>query len=377
MSKTAWKRAGVSATAIAMVVGAAGCGTESGAQERTVTQALTASYKKTEKARTVEVAHEITFKNGPKGDNGTAKISGVQGWDPTLMDLTMTGGGELFGAGSGGPEKIRMKWVDKALYMDMGAEAAKDMDGKRWMKMDLGAVAEMSGEKGDKELQKQLTGGLDSMNQDPAQQMALLLESPNVKRVGEKKIDGVRAQHYRGSLTVEEMLKAGKTLDLLDGKERKELLDGMKASGVKTYDTELWINEDDLPVRIEVSMKMSDGDMDMVSTYSGYGVEVKVEAPPAGQTVDMMEMFMDLGKAMEESAPADEPAAEGEPATGADETPIGDELEKALKDLEELGVDVEGDPSLQKELKELEQAEKDLKKAEAELKELEGSTATG
>ncbi|GAA2248808.1 lipoprotein [Streptomyces amakusaensis] len=368
MSKTAWKRAGVSATAIAMVVGAAGCGTESGAQERTVTQALTASYKKTEKARTAEVTHEITMKGGPKGENGTAKISGVQGWDPTLMDLTMTGGGELFASGAPAPEKMAMKWVGKALYMDMGAEAAKDMDGKRWMKMDLGAIAEMSGESGDKELQKQLTGGLDSMNQDPAQQMAFLLESPNVKRVGEKKIDGVRAQHYRGSLTVEEMLKGNKTVDLLDDKERESLLDGMKASGIKTYDTELWINEDDLPVRIEVSMKTSDGDMDMVSTYSGYGVEVKVEAPPAGQTVDVMEMFTDLGKAMEESAP------EEEPAKGTDETPIGDELEKALKDLEELGVDVEGDASLQKDLKELEQAEKDLKKAEAELKELQGST---
>jgi hypothetical protein len=57
-----------------------------------------------------------------------------------------------------------------------------------------------------------MAGGLESTNQDPAQQLALLLESPSLKHVGAEKIGGVEAQHYKGTLTIDEMVASNKRL---------------------------------------------------------------------------------------------------------------------------------------------------------------------
>lgn len=297
MSRAVWKRAGISLTAVAVIAGVAGCGTESGNKERSVAQVLTAAHKNTAAAKSAKVS--LTM----KGTDGTAggekmdmRMSGVLGWDPTLMDMTMTGVKDL----TDGTDKARMVWLDDVMYIDMGAESAQKMDGKRWMKMDLGAMAKMSG---DPELQKQLTGGMEEMSQDPSQQLALLLDSPNVKKVGEEKVDGVNTQHYKGTLTFDELMES--KLDLLEKKERDDLKAKMKASKMKGFDTEVWVNEDDYPVKMNVTMNFPEGKGKLVTSavYSDYGAKASVKAPPAGQTADLMELFQqigDLGKEMKE-----------------------------------------------------------------------------
>ncbi|MCM2393099.1 hypothetical protein [Streptomyces albipurpureus] len=297
MSKTMWKRAGISLTAVAVIAGVAGCGTESGNKERSVTQVLTAAHKNTAAAKSAKVS--LTM----KGTDGTAagekmdmKMSGVLGWDPMVMDMTMTGMKDL----TDGTDKARMVWLNDVMYIDMGTKSAQQMDGKRWMKMDLGAMAKMSG---DPELQKQMTGGMEDMSQDPSQQLALLLDSPNVKKVGEEKIDGVNTQHYQGTLTFEEMMKS--SLDLLEKKERDELKAKMKASKMKGFDTEVWVNEDDYPVKMNVTMNFPEGKGKLVTSavYSDYGTKASVKAPPVSQTADLMELFQkigDLGKEMKD-----------------------------------------------------------------------------
>jgi len=207
------------------------------------------------------------------------------------MDVTMKGSA-LTEGDPDAPEQIRMIMLDNVMYMDMGAKQAAEMDGKRWMKMDFAAIAEASG---DAEMQKQMTGGLENMNQDPAQQLALLLESPNLKHVGPQKIDGAQTQHYKGTLSFEEMLDANKSTDgLLSAKEREELIANVEKTGLKGYDTEVWVNEDNYPVRMVVGMKMPQGTMNMKADYSDYGAKAEVQAPPAKDTLDLMEMLSEL-----------------------------------------------------------------------------------
>ncbi|MET7369518.1 hypothetical protein ABZS61_27400 [Streptomyces sp. NPDC005566] len=302
MGMSAWRRAGVAVTVAAVIAGVAGCQGEekkpaadapkaetevrSGAA---VTQMLTAAYKKTAAAKSAKV--HMTMEMPVATDGGSMEMSGTMGWGPAVMDMTMKG--EAFQISPDAPEQIRMVMLDDVMYMDMGSEAAAGMDGKRWMKMDFAAIAEASG---DAAAQKQLTRGMEGMNQDPAQQLALLLESPNLKHVGAEKIGAVETQHYKGSLSVKEMLAANESLDVLTDEDRKSLLANVEKSGIKGYDTEVWVNEDGYPMRMDVGMDTPQGEITIVAEYADYGTDVAVTAPPASATFDLMEMLEELGQ---------------------------------------------------------------------------------
>jgi hypothetical protein len=316
--------------AAALLGGAVACGGgESGGADtkRSAAQVITAAYEKTAEAKSAKISMTMSMPDSMKG-GGDMKMSGVMGWDPTVMDVTMEG--SALAAEPDAPDRIRMIWRDNVMYMDMGEAAAKDMDGKRWMKMDLEAMAKASG---DEKAMKAMTSGLENMNQDPAQQLAMLLDSPNLKHVGSEKIDGEETQHYKGTLSVKEMLDSNEGLDVLDAKERKQLLDGVEKAGIKGYDTEVWVNEDDLPVRMDVGIDSPEGAVEITMTMSDYGAKADVEVPPAADTFDLFEMLKGLGE-----------GGLGEDAASGEGTVDDSTVDEELKELEEL----------EKELKELE-----------------------
>ena len=305
MGVAAWKRAGVCLTAVAVVVGVAGCqdgdggGTKKKAADpaeskvqtqNEMTKVLQAAFKNTSEAKSSKVRMTMTMPAAVDG-GGTMELSGVQGWDPAVMDVTMKGSA-LTAGDPDAPSQIRMIMLDNVMYMDMGAKQAAEMDGKRWMKMDFAAMAEASG---DAEMQKQMTAGLEDMNQNPADQLALLLESGNIDRVGSETVNGEKAERYKGKITMEDIMASNKnSVDALGADERDELLKSMKSSEFKGFDTEIWVNEDDLPVRMVVGMKTPQGTMNMTADYSDYGAKAEVEAPPAKDTLDLMEMLTEL-----------------------------------------------------------------------------------
>ncbi|MGW0708747.1 hypothetical protein ACWD4G_22845 [Streptomyces sp. NPDC002643] len=291
------KLAGVAALVI--VGGAVGCSAGTDTEKkggasgiaRSATEVLTVAYEKTAEAKSAKVEMTMSIPGAlDSAGGGDMTMTGVMGWDPTVMDLTMKG--SMLATEPDAPEQIRMIWRDNVMYMDMGAAAAKDMDGKRWMKMDLAAAAEASGSE---EATRAMTSGLENMNQNPVEQLALLLESPNLKHVGSEKIDGVETQHYKGRLTVKEMMESNDGPDFLKPKEREQLLENIEKSGIEGYDTEVWVNEDDLPVRMDVAMETPQGDVDMSMKLSDFGAEAEVEVPPAAETFDLFEMLKDLG----------------------------------------------------------------------------------
>ncbi|MET8977628.1 hypothetical protein ABZX85_18625 [Streptomyces sp. NPDC004539] len=287
------KKTATAVVTAALLTGAVGCGTASDTVERTAAQVLTASFKKTAEAKSAKVSMTMT---APKsaGAGGDMTMTGVMGWDPTVMDMTMKGSGLALQEGA--PESVRMIMRDNIMYMDMGASAAAEMDGKRWMKLDMKAAAAASG---DKALEKEVTSGLDEMDQDPRQQLALLLDSPNLKHIGSEKIDGTEADHYKGTLTVKEALAADNSLDVMDSAERKEMLDAIEKSGIKGYDIDVWVNKDDLPVRMDMVMDSPEGAVKIGMKYSDYGAKAEVTAPPAAETFDLAEMFKGLGDSLE------------------------------------------------------------------------------
>ncbi|MBT2409574.1 hypothetical protein J7I94_03195 [Streptomyces sp. ISL-12] len=322
------KRGGATLAGIAALVlagGAVGCGAEKdGAAERTVHQVITAAYEKTAEAKSAKIEMTMSM---PTAAGGDMTMSGVMGWDPTVMDMTMKGSA-FAAAGANAPDQMRMIWQDNVMYMDMGAEAAKDMGGKRWMKFDLAAVAEASG---DEALAKQMTSSLENVNQNPAEQLAMMLESPSLKHVGTEKIGGVEADHYKGMLTVKEMMESNESLDVLEPAERKQLLDNIEKSGVKGYDTEVWVDENDLPVRMDVTIESPEGDIDTSMKFSDYGAKAEVEVPPASETTDLFEMLKSMGDALGDLSDA----------TGSTGTGSTEDLDKQLDDIEKELADLE------------------------------------
>ncbi|MFF5501079.1 hypothetical protein ACF1E9_18595 [Streptomyces roseolus] len=295
MSKSSWKRAGVATlSAAALVAGLAGCNDGDakavGKALGDPLQALTAAYEKTSAAKSAKMQMTMSIEGvGPQ--SGTMEMTGVQGWAPASMDITMKG--SMLSAGNPeAPEQMRVVMLDNVMYMDMGEKQAAQMDGKRWMKLDLKAAA---AESGDKALQKQMTGGLDNMNQDPAQQLALLLDSPDLKHVGAEKINGMETEHYKGTLTFEQMLAANESSKLLSKEEHDKLIENVKKTGLKGYDTEVWVNKDGYPARMDVGMEMAEGKVRIRADYSDYGTQSAVEAPPASQTVDLFKMLQEAG----------------------------------------------------------------------------------
>ncbi|MEU2181096.1 hypothetical protein [Streptomyces thermolilacinus] len=335
MKMSVRRRLGVPTVAVAVLAALAGCqsgdGKSEGADDRkkaaqapaaepqwsSALQVIQTAYEKTAAAKSAKVRMTMTVPAGATGaagaagtagaagEAGTMEMNGVLGWEPGVMDITMKGS-SLLGAQGNGPDAMRMIMVDEIMYMHMGEKLPADLDGKEWLKLDFKALAAKSG---DAAVQKQLTGGLDNMNQDPAKQLALLLDSPNLKHVGPEKVDGVEAQHYKGSLTVEEMLAANKSLSVLSQKERDEMVAKMKEGGMTSYDTEVWVNKDGYPVKMDVGMQTPAGKIQVSATYSDYGTKAAVQAPPPAKTFDFMDMMEKLSESMKDPEGAEGPTA--------------------------------------------------------------------
>ncbi|MEV4440876.1 hypothetical protein AB0K09_18030 [Streptomyces sp. NPDC049577] len=307
MSTSALRRIGVTLSAAAVLAGAVGCTAESGrkgdakgtagagrpAADRTPVQALQAAYRKTSAAKSAKVHMKMAVPAVRAGVD-TVDVKGVVGWDPTLMDITMDTPG-LPDLGPGYSSAIRTLWVGKDMYMQISdwmlQDAPAEMRAKKWVKIDLEAAAK---ETGNPLLQRQMTAGLNE-NQDPSRQTALLLDSPNLKRVGEEQVNGGQAQHYKGALTVEEMLKGNRSAGVMTAGDREKLVESAKKAGIKGYDIDLWVNRDDLPTRMVVGVDSARGSTKVTADYTDYGAKAQVQAPPTGETVDLVQLLKDEG----------------------------------------------------------------------------------
>ncbi|GAA2451052.1 hypothetical protein [Streptomyces macrosporus] len=284
-------RAVLGVTTLVTAVALSGCSGDGGGNDgaagdrgrpSAVFQAIRTAVEKTGEARTAEVELTVSM---PGVTGGETRMSGVLGWEPAVMDVTVTGG--ALGPGKG-PDRTRMLLVDEVMYVHLGEEAGETFGVGPWVKTDFRAMAEKTGAEWPAESS---VNGLLGMGRSPAHQMALLLDSPDIERIGEETVDGVVTEHYGGTLTMEEALEADSSSGRLASEEREEMLDAMEKAGVEGFDIEVWVDERDRPVRIDMEMDGPEGTIAVSQTYDDYGVPVSVEAPPADETTDLVEVF--------------------------------------------------------------------------------------
>jgi hypothetical protein len=169
----------------------------------------------------------------------------------------------------------KMLILGSVIYIEVPEADRAEMEGKRWMKMDLSAAGEQAGSGFAKQL--------DDM--DPVRQVKTLLAAESVTVVGEETVDGVKTVHY--TVTTPPATYLGQ----LDAELRAAAEKELGKLGVKEIKTDVWVDEQYQPRRVHVVMGSAS---DITVDYTDYGKAATIEAPPAAEVFDFAEMLEGL-----------------------------------------------------------------------------------
>ncbi|MGC2999166.1 DUF1396 domain-containing protein [Streptomyces sp. G35A] len=187
-------------------------------------------------------------------------------------------------AGAQGDVEIRL--VDKAMYIGGGAEMAKEMDGKSWMKFDLAALGQ------DKELNE--LGAVSQAEQNPAAESTFLTGAKDVKKVGTEKVDGVETTRYSGTVTLDDLRASLKKKDAKAAERGEKSIEQYEKMGIDRLTMDMWVDGEDQTRQFRMRGDATKGPLDMTVKFLDVNKPVTVEAPPAGETVDLAEMMQGL-----------------------------------------------------------------------------------
>ncbi|MEV6024484.1 DUF1396 domain-containing protein [Streptomyces sp. NPDC052036] len=275
------ERGAVGAVLAALVLGggAVGCSKSNSAEE---SPAMTPAAAVAKAAKNSERITSLHYRmTGTMPGAGQIKAEARMAMKPLAMSMQMTSSQEK----TDGPVEIR--FVDKAMYIGAGAEAAKELGGKHWIKFDLGALGA--------DMQKNVDqmGAAGQANQNPAQDATFLTGSKHVTKVGSETVEGVKTTHYKGDITIAEMRAQLKTqkLDKATLEQREKGLDQYAKMGADKMAMDMWIDGSDHTKQFRLRGDAAKGPLDMTITFIDYNKPVTVTAPSAKDTADLAEMM--------------------------------------------------------------------------------------
>ncbi|HEY3751759.1 MAG TPA: hypothetical protein VGL80_21470 [Pseudonocardiaceae bacterium] len=189
--------------------------------------------------------------------SGDMRFAGTKSAVHLTMDLPSVG-------------NMEMVVVDGTFYMKLPAGLASLMGGsddKPWAKVDLGSTDAIT---------QSLGSTADFANQvDPTQMINQIKSAGTITKVTHETLNGQQTTHY--AITVDVAKLAG---------AEKQSMAGL---GVTTLPFDIWVNSDNLPVRIITKVGYADpvsGSSQQVAVtvnYTNWGQPVTVTAPPADQ----------------------------------------------------------------------------------------------
>ncbi|ALO95508.1 Putative lipoprotein [Streptomyces hygroscopicus subsp. limoneus] len=293
---TTVRRVALSAAVVAALTGVAACGSSDSGKDggdkaagKTAAHvspiaALRSAEKSTDKADSAKVRSTTSI-----GDLMSMTANGALTWGDGLkgnLTITYTGGQMAELMKKAGTQSMEARYLPDAYYAHMSDTYAQQAGGgKHWIKYSYDDLAKLGGASGSY-MKDQI------QNATPNQSVKMLLASGDVKKVGEETISGVHTTHYSGTLNVADL--AGKTSDL-SAEQLSALKKQLSQAGVTTDTVDIWINDQDLLVKKTEKADTANGAMTNTSFYSGYGVKVTAEAPPAGDTKDFADMLKSGG----------------------------------------------------------------------------------
>jgi hypothetical protein len=182
------------------------------------------------------------------------------------------------------PDEMRIDGT--TVYMRMPGIAAL-RSGKSWVRFDAAELAAQQG------LDQSLFGSQLGRN-DPSQFLEYLKgASDRVQEIGRDEVRGVPATHYHAVI---DMTKAPAGLtDAQRAHYEQAIAELAERSGLTELPTDVWIDDEGLLRRIVMNVSLSApgaGSASMLMTMDlfDFGVEIVVEAPPAGKVLDFTEL---------------------------------------------------------------------------------------
>lgn len=275
------RRLGSSAMVLALGVGLASCSDDTGSSGSSSSATDEGSDTGT------EAGDEGTGESEAPDDESPAELSAADFYPSVMAAMqeaetfafeivteaagqsqTMTGqarfgdeGVQMHASGSGA-QAMELILVGKAMYMksaDLGT-------GDKWLKIDLSDPDSLFGMLG--------------KATDPAVMLKAMEEPKKLELVGSEEVDGVVTNHYRITLDPAQYLDAMDFPAAMTDMLPQELV------------TEMWVDADDRPRQFEQTMEVPamGGGKPTTSTtrgtYSDFGTDVEIQAPPASEVTE-------------------------------------------------------------------------------------------
>lgn len=175
----------------------------------------------------------------------------------------------------GSEGSLEMRLVDEVIYVKLpqGLEP-----GKPWLRIDAN---------GNDPISQSLGAALEQMKQsgDPSQLLTQLKDSGEITAQKQEELNGKQTTHY--SVTVD-VAKAAATTGA-----QQELVEEARKAGVEKLPIEVWVDQEQLPVRFTMEVPVKDPSSQQSSTvkvnvdYTDWGKPVTVAAPPAAEVAEI------------------------------------------------------------------------------------------
>ena len=191
-------------------------------------------------------------------DAGSMEIAGVMRYAEDGIDMQASGTGQ-------GSDQLEMIMLDKVLYM---SGVGMDLGDKKWLKIDLSDPNSLF--------------GMIGKSSDPETMFKAMEEPREFELLGTEEVDGVETNHYRVVMDTDAYIKA------------MDMPAALASSMPEDIGVEMWVDADNLPrqFRQELEIPAIAGGQPSTSTtegtYSDYGTDVTIEAPPAAEVSDKM-----------------------------------------------------------------------------------------
>ncbi|MFN8015880.1 MAG: hypothetical protein U0R17_04645 [Acidimicrobiia bacterium] len=260
---------------------------------KTSINALTAAADASEKAKSYsfEATSTISGKIAGQNINGSIKMNGSTSADGktsvTNIDMSSLLSGFSSLLGSGGNYTMEQRVIDGVSYT-----RNPDLFGsgkEYWVKTDISQFLEAQ------------------QSQNPNQYLQYLkATSGDVKKVGKETVNGVETTHYKATIKSNDIIKK------FDSKEWKNFYNDQGVSdsdyekiksaykkGISDIPVDVWVGSDERPVKMKLKTNINVGaftsgltqdskaafDSEFEILFTNWGVDVKVELPPADKIV--------------------------------------------------------------------------------------------